>query len=498
MVYPGKERIIHIQGHENLMLPVKEFTVLDINSEHLGVPAGFLMESAGKGVAEVVEERFGTMKRIAVVCGPGNNGGDGFVAARHLKARHNVSILVAKPIERIHSDISRDAFEAVKDLVVPAESADLSDFEVVVDAMLGTGVTGRIQEPYSRLIDRINESGAQVVSVDVPSGFGGDRMVAPKVTVTFHDVKEGMSEANSGEIVIKDIGIPAEATKYVGPGEFAYYPIPDPESHKGDNGRVLIVGGGPYTGAPALAAFGAYRIKVDLVRIAVPERAFEPIASYSPNFIVHELSGKNHLVKRDAHEIKEMFPWADAMLIGPGLGEDKETVDTVGEIIEECNKPLVIDADAVPAVSKDLDMLKGKKGIITPHAGEFKRLTGIPLPKDPEAKAPLAMELAQATGMTILLKGKVDVIACADRVKFNRTGNAGMTVGGTGDVLAGIAVGLLSRGIAPFDAARLAAFVSGTAGDIAYQEMGFGFLATDVADRIPRAVRAYIDRFLYV
>jgi NAD(P)H-hydrate epimerase len=307
-----------------------------------------------------------------------------------------------------------------------------------------------------------------------------------------------MSEANSGEIVVRDIGIPAEAALYTGPGEFVHYPIPEPDSHKGDNGRVLIVGGGPYTGAPALAAFGAYRIKVDLVRLAVPERAFEPIASYSPNFVVHELSGKNHLVKRDVHEIEEMFPWADAMLIGPGLGDDKETQEAAREIIEECTKPLVIDADAVPAVSKDLDLLKGKRGIITPHAGEFKRLTGIPLPKDPEAKAPLAMDLAQATGLTILLKGRVDVIACADRVKLNRTGNAGMTVGGTGDVLAGIAVGLLARGLAPFDAARLAAFVNGTAGDLAFQEMGYGFLATDVAERIPKAVRANIDRFLYV
>ncbi|MCU0862038.1 MAG: NAD(P)H-hydrate dehydratase [Methanomassiliicoccales archaeon] len=480
------------------MLPVKEFAVLDINAEHLGVPAGFLMENAGRAVAEVVSERYGAKRRIAVVCGPGNNGGDGFVAARHLKDRNRVSILVAKPIERIHSDIARDAFEAVKDLVVQAEGADLSGYDVIVDAVLGTGVSGRIQEPYSKLIDRINESGAEVVSVDVPSGFGGDMMVHPDLTVTFHDVKEGMTEANSGDIVVKDIGIPTEAAQFVGPGEFAYYPLPAPESHKGDNGRVLIVGGGPFTGAPALAAMGAYRIKVDLVRIAVPERAFVPVASYSPNFIVHELSGRSHLNKKDVREVEDLLPWSDAMLIGPGLGEDKEAMEAVRDIIVRCDKPLVIDADAVQAVSKEMSVLKGKRGILTPHAGEFKRLTGIPLPKDPEAKAPLAMELAKATGMTVLLKGRVDVIACADRVKFNRTGNAGMTVGGTGDVLAGIATGLLARGLAPFDAARLAAFVSGTAGDMALQEMGYGFLATDVAERIPRAVRAFIDRFLYV
>jgi len=149
-------------------------------------------------------------------------------------------------------------------------------------------------------------------------------------------------------------------------------------------------------------------------------------------------------------------------------------------------------------VAKDLSVLKGKTGILTPHAGEFKRLTGVPLPMDPEGRMSQAKELAEHTGMTVLLKGRVDVIACADRVKLNRTGNAGMSVGGTGDVLAGIAGGLLSREVKPFDAARLAAFVNGTAGDIAYQDLGYCFLATDVAERIPRAVRAFIDRFLYV
>jgi len=479
------------------MLPAKEFSVLDINSESLGVPTGFLMENAGRGVAEAIGERLGGGLRILVLCGPGNNGGDGFVAARLLKERNHVTIMSVKPIDQIRTDIAKDAYEAVKDLVIPAEGADLSNYDVIVDAMLGTGVKGRVQEPYSRMIDLVNESQAKVVSVDVPSGFGGDKMVKPVITVTFHDSKEGMNEANSGEIVIKDIGIPPEAATYVGPGEFVYYPLPAPESHKGDNGRLLVVGGGPYTGAPALVGMGAYRIKVDLVHIAVPEHAFIPVASYSPNFIVHELYGKRHLVKKDVDEIEELLPWSDALVIGPGLGDDKETSEVIEDIIELCNKPMVIDADAITVVAKDLSILKGKSGILTPHAGEFKRLTGVPLPMDPESRMDQAKQLAMQTGMTVLLKGKVDVISCADRVKLNRTGNAGMSVGGTGDVLAGIAGGLLARDVKPFDAARLAAFVNGTAGDIAYEELGYCFLATDVADRIPRAVRAFIDRFLY-
>jgi hydroxyethylthiazole kinase-like uncharacterized protein yjeF len=196
-------------------------------------------------------------------------------------------------------------------------------------------------------------------------------------------------------------------------------------------------------------------------------------------------------------DIEELLPWSDALVIGPGLGEDHEMQEVVEDIIEICNKPMVIDADAIAVVAKDLSMLKGKTGVLTPHAGEFKRMTGVPLPMDPEGRMDQARDLAKQTGFTVLLKGRIDVIACADRVKLNRTGNAGMSVGGTGDVLAGIAGGLLARGVKPFDAARLAAFVNGTAGDIAFEDMGYCFLATDVADRIPRAVRAFIDRFLY-
>jgi NAD(P)H-hydrate epimerase len=142
---------------------------------------------------------------------------------------------------------------AVKDLVIP--TGNLSDFDVIVDAMLGTGIKGRVEEPYAHLIDQINESHAKVVSVDVPSGFGGDKMVKPAMTVTLHDSKEGMSEGNSGEIVIKDIGIPGEASSYVGPGEFVYYPLPSPDSHKGDNGRLLVVGR-PVQGRPLWSAWG--------------------------------------------------------------------------------------------------------------------------------------------------------------------------------------------------------------------------------------------------
>lgn len=477
------------------MLPLKEFSVLDINAEELGVPTGFLMENAGKAVAEVIMERFPERRRIAVACGAGNNGGDGLVAARYLKERHDLTVVMAEPPDQIGTDIARDAYEGVKDAVTASSKEDFSQFDVIVDAIFGTGAKGKIREPCASMIKRINASKAYVVSMDVPSGMNASPAVRPEMTVTFHDTKEGMNKRNSGEIVVVDIGIPAEAALYVGPGEFIHYPLPSPDSHKGMNGRALIIGGGPYTGAPTLAGLGAYRMKVDLVQIATPERSFLPIAMASPNFIVHPLSDKV-LRMDDLPVLLDLMKKADAVLVGPGLGNAQETYQAIRAFIKNCDRPLVIDADAIGAVSQELRVLEGKSGVITPHAGEFELLVGKRPPADYEKRMNPAKALASRTGMTILLKGRIDVIASATRAKLNRTGNAGMSVGGTGDVLAGETVAMLARGVEPFDAARMAAFINGHAGDLAYQELGFSLLATDVIDRIPRALKPMLDRFL--
>ncbi|HTY46161.1 MAG TPA: NAD(P)H-hydrate dehydratase [Methanomassiliicoccales archaeon] len=477
------------------MLPYKEFTVLDVNAEHLGVPTSLLMDNAGRAVADVIQRKYGKGRRIVVLCGSGNNSGDGFVAARYLREENEVAIILARPQEDIRTVIARDAFEAVKDLVVQAEAVHLHDFDLIVDALLGTGAHGHLEDPYAGLIERANNCIRPVVSIDVPSGLGTDHVIEPEVTVTFHDIKEGMNEENSGKIVVRDIGIPEDAQKYVGPGEFAYYPIPDKDSHKGMNGQVLIVGGGPYTGAPALAAMGAFGMKVDLVNIATPERAWQTIASFSPNFIVRSLPGD---VLTEAHvpQLKRFADRADAVLIGPGLGDDPATMNAVRSFVSWCKKPMVIDADAQAAVGAKPSVLKGKSVVVTPHAREFEDLGGAKLPADYEARVKPVQALAKKLNVTILLKGRIDVIGNGKRWKLNRTGNAGMSVGGTGDVLAGEVVGLLSRGVAPFDASRLAAFTNGYAGDMAFEELGFGLLATDVAERVPMVVRPFIDRFL--
>jgi NAD(P)H-hydrate epimerase len=475
------------------MLPFSEVRVLDINSEQFGVPIDALMENAGEAVAETITKEAGRGKRIAVVCGVGNNAGDGFVAARNLMRDNDVTVLLANPPGDIRTDAAKRAFQRVKHISSSSVGVNFSRFDLVVDALLGTGTTKEVREPYRTLINRINDSGTPVVSIDVPSGLGTDLQIKASVTVTFTDVKEGMTPENSGRIVVQDIGIPTDASKYVGPGEYVYYPVRSKDAHKGESGRLLIVGGGPFTGAPALAGLAAYRMGVDLVSIATPWMSYGPIASYSPNLIVHRLSG-DVLGKEDVPEVLRLMKHADAMLIGPGLGLDQSTQEAVRTIVRACELPLVIDADAITAVSADVSVLMGKKCVITPHAREYLSVTGHELPKEMEARAADVAESATALGVVLLVKGMVDVISDGSWTKLNRTGNAGMSVGGTGDSLAGEVGALLSKQVSPFNSARMAAFTNGAAGDLAYDRIGYSLMATDVIDNLPEVLRRSLKK----
>jgi len=474
------------------MLTFTKIKVLDLNSEYLGVSTLTLMENAGFVVADEVTKNFDADKRIAILCGTGNNGGDGFVAARYLMDRSDVKVFLVRPASAIRSYISRVNLEKVEEISCLYEGNDLSRFDIIIDAIYGTGLEGNIEDPGKTAIEKINASGAIVVSIDVPSGMGTTSAVRPYMTVTMHDIKEGMSESNSGRIVVRDIGIPEEAVTHVGPGEFLRYPIAREESHKGDNGRVLVVGGGPYTGAPFLAAMGAYRIGADLVRVATPSTCAATIASYSPSMIVHPLPG-SILTEADVETALAVAEEVDSVVIGPGLGRDGRTMLAVRTFVEECHKPMVVDADAFHALAKDLGPLKGKRGIITPHAREYETLTGASLPEGRKERAEVVKKLAKELGITVLLKGPVDIISDGLEVNFNKTGNPGMTVGGTGDVLAGISAGLLAKGVKSCRAARMAAFTSGMAGDLAFDKLSYGMLATDVLDQVPIVLKRCLE-----
>ncbi|OPY31500.1 MAG: putative carbohydrate kinase [Methanomassiliicoccales archaeon PtaU1.Bin124] len=476
------------------MLTPKDMAVLDANSEYLGVSVETLMENAGFGVASILEREFGTGKRIAVLCGCGNNGGDGFVAARYLRERNDVDVILAKSADNIKGQAAWNNYEKVQEITKAWVGQELGGYDLLVDALLGTGFSGEPKEPFVAIIKAINSSGVPVLAVDLPSGLGSANVVRPNLTVSFHDMKLGMSEKNSGKVMVYDIGIPEDASRYCGPGDYAYYPIPVKTSHKGQNGRVLVIGGGPYTGAPFLAAMGAYRIGADLVFIAAPSSVSDTISGYSPNVIVNKLPG-SILSPGDLGRLRAMLRDMNSVLIGSGVGRDPQTFESVRNFVKVCDVPIVIDADSFAALSGNLDLLKGKSGIMTPHGGEFLKLTGEELASDLDSRAEQCRELAKRTGITVLLKGAVDIVTDGKEIRLNRTGNPGMSVGGTGDVLAGICAGLLAKGVPPFHAARIGAFTNGAAGDLAFDDCSYGLLATDVIENVPLVMRKSLDNF---
>lgn len=464
--------------------------MLDINASYLGVHTLTLMENAGKAVAEEVLRAVGPKRRIAIVCGKGNNAGDGFVAARVMRDRCAVTVFPLVPEDELRSEVALTNFRKVKDLVRPAEEFRPAEFDLIVDAILGVGARPGLPNSFVKAIQRLNRSRRPVVSIDVPSGWPHEPAVKPTTTVTLHAAKEGMGRARCGKIVVADIGIPPEADRYVGPGEFIYYPRPESESHKGDNGRLLVIAGGPFTGAPGLVGLAALRMGADLSVLAVPETIRGIVASFSPNLVVHPLPG-DHLSPEHLPLLQPLIEAADAVAIGPGLGLAAPTQEAVRRIVRAVPKPLAIDADALKAIGIRAALLKGRRGVLTPHHGEAKALLGRALPTR-EANLVAALGgLAKRTGFTVLLKGHIDLITDGTHVKWNRTGNAGMTVGGTGDVLTGIVGALLAKGVSPYNAARIGAFANGFAGDLAFEERRWGLVATDVLEALPAVLQRF-------
>src|SRR5947208_2268837 len=440
------------------MISPLEMRVLDRNAQSFGVPTLDLMENAGKAVAEVARTEFGAARKaVLVLCGTGNNGGDGLVAARHLAKDARITVLLARSPDQFDTKEAQTNFERLRDAQILAgldrSEEAIAEADLIIDALLGIGAGGSLREPFASLVRQVNASGKPVISLDVPSGFGTDLMVRPTVSVALHDAKEGMTPENSGRIRIVDIGIPPKVVTMIGPGEFLLYPIPKATSHKGENGRLLVIAGGPYTGAPALVAFGAFGVGIDLAHIATPALAATVVAGYSPTFIVHPLVG-HRLLREDLRQILELVPRADAVAIGPGLGDVEGTLDAIREIVRGLHLPMVLDADAIKAVAGDPKCLAGKKVVLTPHSREFQTLAGKALPAGPEERAPIVREAAKSLGATVLLKGAVDIVSDGVRLKFNYTGNPGMTTGGTGDVLCGLTAGLIAEGMTAYDRAR--------------------------------------------
>ncbi|MGQ9721476.1 MAG: NAD(P)H-hydrate dehydratase [Candidatus Jordarchaeum sp.] len=501
-------------------ISAEDMKIADENSEYLGVPRSLLMENAGRGILEnIIKRKKVTDSNIVIFSGTGNNGGDGFVAARHLASvGAKVHLILIGDPAKIRTPESRQNWKALEKMELTIEKiliSDTSDFEkiqnivknadVLIDAMLGTGITGRIREPFSTAIDLFNTSEAFKIAIDVPTGLDPesgqiqDKVVKADVTVTFHKAKPGLIDKDcTGELEIWPIGIPPEAEIIAGPGDVkSVVKRRDPYSHKGDFGKVLVIGGSKYySGAPALAALAALRTGVDLVIVTPPAKIAQVIRGYSPDLIVRELPGE--VLNKEALPILRNLiqDWATGIVVGPGLGLDEETRETLPKIfqlIKEKDLPLLVDADALKILANERKTLYGTKTVLTPHQGEFLQLTGEKLPPPSKLKDRMKMveDWAKELGVTILLKAHEDIISDGKRTKINTTGNPGMSVGGTGDVLSGICAAFLSQGYKPCRAAVAAAFINGIAGDLAVEKKGFHITATDLITLIPETIKVY-------
>ncbi len=489
----------------------------------MGIPGLDLMEEAGMGTVGVLVEVTGVEAgdRVVVVCGKGNNGGDGFVVARGLRgfgvevdvfllgtaadvtgdARTNLDFLDPGSFTEITDEKGLDAL---------AEALDEAD--VAVDAIFGTGFSGEPRGLAGDAIAIINSSDLSVLAVDVPSGLdastGGvegeciiaewtSTMAFPKKGFFLHPGREFV-----GDIHVVDIGIPKEAAEAAGGHQHVLTPVDaaalaperDPAGHKGTFGHVAVVAGSVgYTGAATLASMSALRSGAGLVTLGVPSSLNDILEAKVTEVITRPLpeSPARSLGTSALPQLRELIGGADAVAIGPGLSMHAETVELVRSIVSGLDTPAVIDADGLNALTPDL--IGARSGdaavVLTPHPGEMACLVGCP-PEDVLAdRERFACAVAEQARATVVLKGAATIIATiAGDVMINPTGNDGMATAGSGDVLTGIIAALLARGMSGPDAAALGAYVHGLAGDLAASSIGgTGMIAGDIMEFIPDA-----------
>ncbi len=454
-----------------------EMNATDLNCEYYGLSRLQLMENAGRAVAEEIKKF--KPEKVVVFAGTGNNGGDAFVASRFLSNESEVEIYllgreVKTEIAKRNLELAKLSGVEVKVANTPDKLPEKIEADCVVDAMLGR-TKGKLREPYSSTVELINSTKATVVAVDVPTGVNPDtgefeEAVKANVTVTFHRLKPCFLKPEvkeyAGKVVVKSIGIPPAMEVLSGPGDVRLAFKRDEFGHKGKHGRILVVGGGPYKGAPFLSAISALKAGADLVFLAVPSEIEKVVSSYSPEIIV-----------RGFNSPEELNFKVDVAVVGMGMEEKlaKEVLEVLN-----CEK-FVLDASAIPY----FELIEGKEVILTPHRGEAKKYLQID-------SADELISFAKENGLTVLLKGKVDFITDGINAKVNTSGNSGMTVGGTGDVLAGICGAMLSNSSA-FKAAVASSFLCGFAGDLSFEDKGYCLTAMDVVEKIPLAVKRCLE-----
>lgn len=488
------------------------------------IPGLELMEAAGSRVVDAIVEQYGdiTGQVITIVCGKGNNGGDGLVAARYLHEKGaKIEIFLTGRADTVEGDAMTNLKRAEKIGLYVKEIDDIDDFSIdynsniIIDAIFGTGFSGDIKAPYDEIIFKINDHPASVVAIDAPSGLDGatgavaEPCVRADLTVTFGLPKFGQAlypgKEYCGLLLVADIGFPDEAIEKEDIDRYllmedeaaAMLPRRAPDSHKGDFGKLFVLAGSEgYTGAAAMTAEAGLRSGTGLVILGCPSGLndiFEQKLTEVMTRPLPQVRKKRCLALRGLGEVREMVKWADAVAVGPGIGTYHETRDLVFRLISKLDKPAIFDADALNILAKNMDYLKGHSAplVISPHPGEMSRLTGKTIEQIQKNRIDIALEFAEKFNLVCILKGAPSVIAApSGQVWINPTGNEGMATAGSGDVLTGLIGGFLAQGLMDIDAAVLGCYVHGKAGDLAMENLGArGMIAGDILHMVPEALR---------
>jgi len=497
-----------------------------------GVPGLFLMENAGRGVVEIIKQNYSPLesKKVLVVCGKGNNGGDGFVIARLLSnscsavhvllmaspseftgdAKKNFGILKIFAIKSSHQvTLHRYSTKILSSLSRSARP------DIIVDAVFGTGYSGSVRKPYTDIIEWMNNQGTQIVAVDIPSGVNGTTGVVENCavratrTVTFGSIKSGLLCNQGRELVgsvsVADIGIPNVVTEDKRLRTFLVeqkdvrkiIPKRSIYAHKYSVGKVLALAGSRgLTGAAALCSTSAMRVGAGAVVLGTPEPVYPILARKLTEVMTFPLPSTHDgtLSLEALNEIRERLSWADVLMIGPGLSRNLETQQLILKLLLEYRGKVLIDADGLNAVAANgISKLRVARAqfILTPHVGEFSYLTGLESIEVERHRREVATVLAKQIGATVVLKGVPTVTASKDGNCFiNTTGNPGMATAGSGDVLSGIIAGLWAQGMADTEAAYAGVYLHGLSGDLAAKKLGErGLLANDLIDYLPAAMQ---------
>jgi len=491
----------------------------------LGIRGVRLMENAGRGATQAIVTHFGSQKgkRVVVCCGKGNNGGDGFVVARRLKAAGaRVKVFLLGRTAEVKGDSAamlaayRKARGTTRAVTVEADLGNLEKAlaaaDLVVDALLGTGLSGPATGLYASAIEAINRSGKPVVALDLPSGLSSDhgRLLGPTasatLTPTFAGWKRGLllypAAARAGRVKLVDIGIRGPATRE-GIGVFLLeasdiaplVPPRAPDAHKGDFGHLLVVAGSVgKAGAASLAGRAGLRSGAGLVTIAAPLSQQPIIATLGMEVMTEplpETPGQSASLKAKGR-ILELAQRIDAIVLGPGLSLDSETQSLVRELVMEVERPMVVDADGLTALAGHLDLLKTAPAprCLTPHPGEMARLVGGTVAGVQADRIETVRNFCQRYRTFVVLKGARSIIGePGGKIYINPTGNPGMATGGSGDILSGMVGAFLARGMDSLAALEAGVFLHGLAGNLARDEKGEeGVIAGDILEAIPRAI----------